>query len=258
MFSQQRVQPRARPHLLWKWRCYNEVGGRRDGALLLVRPTEPFCIFSPRRQSSPTFALFTRRIPPSPSAVFHSSLSLTLRRLYRLPTSRPLPSVNARFLLFARASSKLLSEWLRRVVVARLTHVRSPPPPPLSQPSCPSSFGNLDGYRPLLIFTIRGAIFPSFHRALIKWALLIVPGTKDRILEVYLFLSSDVSAQRSIALRDFVRYWTYTTFAKSTADIKAECRIRYNKCRWVVDTILCILIPNIPMADNRIFKTDNK
>lgn len=47
MFSQRRVQPRARPHLLWKWRCYNEMGGRRGSALLLVRLTEPFCIFSP-------------------------------------------------------------------------------------------------------------------------------------------------------------------------------------------------------------------
>lgn len=47
MFSQRRVQPEARPHLLWKWRCYNEVGGRRGSALLLVRLTEPFCIFSP-------------------------------------------------------------------------------------------------------------------------------------------------------------------------------------------------------------------
>lgn len=47
MFSQRRVQPKTRPHLLWKWRCYNEVGGRRGSALLLVRFTEPFCIFSP-------------------------------------------------------------------------------------------------------------------------------------------------------------------------------------------------------------------
>lgn len=42
-----RVQPKARPHLLWKWRCYNGAGGRRGSMLLLVRLTEPFCIFSP-------------------------------------------------------------------------------------------------------------------------------------------------------------------------------------------------------------------
>lgn len=40
------------------------------------------------------------------------------------PSFRFSPSVNARFLLFIRASSKLLSEWLRRVVT-RLTHVHS-------------------------------------------------------------------------------------------------------------------------------------
>lgn len=40
------------------------------------------------------------------------------------PSFRFSPSANARFLLFIRASSKLLSEWLRRVVT-RLTHVHS-------------------------------------------------------------------------------------------------------------------------------------
>lgn len=118
MFSQRRVQPRARPHLLWKWRCYNEMGGRRGSALLLVRLTEPFCIFSPcssRHWLSylrVEFHLFLQFfIPPSPR-----SLALFFLTFCE----------NVRFLLFVRASSKLLSEWLRRVVT-RLTHVHSFP-----------------------------------------------------------------------------------------------------------------------------------
>lgn len=186
MFSQRRVQPKARPHLLWKWRCYNEVSGRRGSALLLVRLTEPFLHLLSSQQSSPTFSLFTCRIPPL-SAVFHSFPSLPTLALFFLTFCE-----NVRFLLFVRASSKLLSEWLRRVVT-RLTHVHSFPfPAPMSL-----FLENLDGYRPLLIFTIRRAILPSFHPTVIKWAFLIVSDTKDRILEIFLFLSSD---EQSIAL----------------------------------------------------------
>jgi len=78
MFSQRRVQPRTSPHLLWKWRCYNEVGG---SALLLVRLTEPFCISSPssRHRLSPylrvEFHLFLQFfILPSPHVPLFSYL----------------------------------------------------------------------------------------------------------------------------------------------------------------------------------------
>lgn len=168
------LQSKTRPHLLWTWRCYNEVGGRGARQCAFIGTLYRASLHLPSsQQSSPTFSLFTRRIS-SPSAVFHSSpfpfLALTLCE-------------NVRFLLFVRASSKLLSEWLRRVVT-RLTRVHSFPfSAPMSQ-----FLGNLDGYRPLLIFTIRGAILPSFHPTVIKWAFLIVSDTKDRISEIFLFL----------------------------------------------------------------------
>lgn len=78
MFSQQRVQPRARPHLLWKWRCYNEVGERDGSALLLVRLTEPFCIFSPRSS--------LHRLSPYLRVEFHLFL-----QFFILPSPCPLP-----------------------------------------------------------------------------------------------------------------------------------------------------------------------
>lgn len=167
-----------------------------------------------RQEPSPTFSLFTRRIPPPPAAVFHSFpfpsrhrplLSSSTSSSFSAPF-RSVPSVNARFLLFARASSKLLSECLRRLArSSSLTHVHSFPSFFLSSPSpalsCPSSFENLDGYRPLLIFTIQGAIFPSFHRAVIKWPLLIVPKVQRRkkILEVNLFLVVRCRTEQDIA-----------------------------------------------------------
>lgn len=176
MFSQRRVQPKTRPHLLWKWRCYNEVGGRRGSVLLLVRFTEPFCIFSPHNSR--------HRLSSYLRVEFHLLQFFILSLSLFLALSFLTFCENVRFLLFVRASSKLLSEWLRRLVT-RLTHVHSFPP------SMSQFLENLDGYRLLLIFTIRGAILPSFHPTVIKWAFLIVSDTKDRILEIFLFLSSD-------------------------------------------------------------------
>lgn len=116
MFSQWRVQSEARALIYFGNEGVTTRWGRKGGgsALLLVRPTEPFCIFPSSQQSSPTFLLFTRRISPL-SAVFHSFLSAL-----RYPRSLQLLTYteNARFLLFARASSKLLSEWLRRAYLA--------------------------------------------------------------------------------------------------------------------------------------------
>lgn len=118
------------------------------------------------QQSSPTFSLFMCRIPLL-SAVFHSFPSVFLA-LFFLTFCK-----NVRFLLFVRASSKLLSEWLRRVVT-RLTHVHFFP----FSTFMSQFLGNLDGYRLLLIFTIWGAILPSFHLT-VKWAFLIVSDTKE-------------------------------------------------------------------------------
>lgn len=150
-------------------------------ALLLVDPTEPFCIFS--------LCSSRHRLSPYLRVEFNLFLQFFILPTLFLslpPSFRFSPSVNARFLLFIRASSKLLSEWLRRVVT-RLTHVHS-----FLFFALISQFLRESRWISIIInLTIRRAIFPSFHRAVIKWMLLIVPDTKDRILEVYLFLSGE-------------------------------------------------------------------
>lgn len=145
-------------------------------------------------QPSPTFSLFTRRIPPL-SAVFHSSLSPRPSSFLFLPSVRTYDSSYS----FEHRANYFLSGSVESYLVS-LTSILFPFLHP-----CPSSFRNLDGYRPLLIFTIRGAIFPSFHPTVIKWAFLIVSDTKDRILEVFFFISV-VSDKQSITQQVLTRY----------------------------------------------------
>lgn len=154
------------------------------------------------QQSSLTFSLFTHRIPLL-------SLSRCSFSFFPLAPSR-VPFPRSFLLTFCertippvRSSIEQITFWVAPPSTRRSSSHPRPFFPPFRR-SCPSSFGNLDGYRPLLIFTIRGAISPSFHRAVIKWALLIVPDTKDRILEVYLFLVVE-RAQNQVLPYEFSR-----------------------------------------------------
>jgi len=145
MFSQRHVQPRTRPHLLWKWRCYNEVDGRRGSALLLVHLTESFCIFPPRSSR--------QRLSPYLRVEFHLAL-----QFFILPSPCRLPFFS--YLLWERTIPPVRSSIEQitfRVAPSsrNLSHSR-PFLFPFPRPR-PSSFGNLEGYRPLLIFTIRRA-----------------------------------------------------------------------------------------------------
>lgn len=98
MFSQRCVQLRARLHLLWKWRRYNEMrgGGKVRQCTFIDTSYRAILHFLSLQQSSPTFSLFTRGIQPLP-AVFHSSHPLLLDPFLSLLTfsERTIPPVHS-------------------------------------------------------------------------------------------------------------------------------------------------------------------
>lgn len=149
IFSQQRIQTRLHPHLLWKWRCYDEKDAGLRAPFLLEHSTKPFCIFPSLQQYGTRHrALLFPRVESFFVLSFLHSFSLSPLFLFLFSFFVFLFPTHS--LLFVCVSSKLLSEWLLQFV-ARCSFAFIFLSHSVLSVSQPLSGYYFNGYRPLLI-----------------------------------------------------------------------------------------------------------